>query len=105
VPLPRLAAAFRALPGVDALFERARSPGASHALAPLPGSAGAVLVATLAEERPGRLVVVVAPSPPDAERWLADLTVLLAEENVALYPQREGLGEDEPHYEIAGERV
>jgi len=105
VPLPRLAAAFRALPGVDALFERARSPGTGHALAPLPGSAGAVLVATLAEERPGGLVVVVAPSPPDAERWLADLTVLLGEENVALYPQREGLGEDEPHYEIAGERV
>ena len=24
---------------------------------------------------------------------------------IALYPQREGLGEDEPHYEIAGERV
>ena len=105
MPLPRLVAAFRALPGVAALLERTRRPGTSHALAPLPGSAGAVLAATIAEERPGTLVVVVAPSPPDAERWLADLTVLLGEEQVALYPQREGLGEDEPHYEIAGERV
>ena len=44
------------------------------------------------------------PTPADAERWLSDLQ-FLSDEAVALYPQREALGEDEPHYEIAGERV
>ncbi|HYC34052.1 MAG TPA: transcription-repair coupling factor, partial [Gemmatimonadales bacterium] len=40
----------------------------------------------------------------EAERWLADLNQL-TDEGVALYPQREALGEEEPHYEIAGERA
>lgn len=103
--LPRLVAAFRSLAETEALF--GRLPGAAErvALAPLAGSSGAVLVAALAAERPHGLVVVIAPAPGDAERWLADLTVLLGDEGVALYPQREALGEDEPHYEIAGERV
>jgi transcription-repair coupling factor (superfamily II helicase) len=103
--LPRLVATFQALPEAEALL--GQLPGASErvALAPLPGSSGAVLVAALAAARPHALVAVIAPSPPDAERWLADLTVLLPDESVALYPQREALGEDEPHYEIAGERV
>ena len=105
MPLPRLVAAFRALPAVGDLMRRVREPRARNALAPLPGSSGAVLVATLALEWPDLLTVIVAPSPADAERWLADLTVLLTDEHVALYPQREGLGENEPHYEIAGERV
>ena len=47
---------------------------------------------------------IVAPTPGDAERWLTDLAHL-TDEGVALYPQREALGEDEPHYEIAGERA
>src|SRR5690606_29018292 len=33
-----------------------------------------------------------------------DLQQLLGD-GVALYPQREGLAEEEPHYEIAGERI
>src|SRR5512147_1011984 len=70
----------------------------------LPGSSGAVLAAWLARELPQRLFVVMAPTPGEAERWLTDLQ-LLTEEPVALYPQREALGEDEPHYEIAGERA
>lgn len=105
MPLPRLVAAFRALPAVEDLLRRVREPRLRSAFASLPGSSGAVLVATLAQERPDLLIVIVATSPADAERWLADLTVLLTDEHVALYPQREGLGEDEPHYEIAGERV
>ncbi len=103
--LPRLVSAFSALPEVEALLRRL--PGARErvALGELPGSSGAVLVAALAAARPQGLAVVIAASPADAERWLADLTVLLPDEGVALYPQREALGEDEPHYEIAGERV
>jgi transcription-repair coupling factor (superfamily II helicase) len=48
--------------------------------------------------------VVVATTPADAERWLTDLRHL-ADFPLALYPQRESLGEEEQHYEIAGERV
>jgi transcription-repair coupling factor (superfamily II helicase) len=103
--MPRLLAAFRALPEVEALIGRVPGAGDCVALAALPGSAGAVLVAALLEARPQALIVVVTASPADAERWLADLAVLLPEEAVALYPQREALGEDEPHFEIAGERV
>ena len=51
-----------------------------------------------------RLLTVVAPTPGEAERWLSDLA-LLTDGAVALYPQREALGEEEPHYEIAGERA
>ena len=54
--------------------------------------------------QPQRLLTVVAPTPAEAERWLTDLAHL-TDGPVALYPQREALGEDEPHYEIAGERA
>ncbi len=103
--LPQLLAAFRALPGFADLAGALRTPRVRAGLLPLQGSAGAVLVAGLAEALPTRLQVVVAGAPGDAERWLADLAVLMPEERVALYPQREALGEDEPHFEIAGERV
>src|SRR5687768_16467979 len=73
-------------------------------LAGLPGSSGAALAAWLARESPQRMLVVVATTPADAERWLSDLA-LLTDAPAALYPQREALGEDEPHYEIAGERA
>jgi transcription-repair coupling factor (superfamily II helicase) len=64
-----------------------------------------VLASWLARDvAPGRLLVVVATTPSDAERWLTDLQQLLGD-GVALYPQREGLAEEEPHYEIAGERI
>jgi transcription-repair coupling factor (superfamily II helicase) len=103
--LPRLVAQLGALGETRALLARLGATGGRARLAPLPGSAGAVLVTALAEARPGLLTVIVTSSPPDAERWLADLTLLLSEDGVALYPQRESLGEEEPHYEIAGERV
>ena len=91
-------------PAVQDLVARLPARGAALRLGGLPGSSGAVLTAWLARERPQRLFVVVAPSPGDAERWLGDLN-LLTDATVALYPQREALGEDEPHYEIAGERA
>src|SRR2546430_17604454 len=49
-------------------------------------------------------LVCVAPTATDAERWLADVATL-AGETAALYPQREALGAEEAHFEIAGERV
>jgi transcription-repair coupling factor (superfamily II helicase) len=95
---------FARAPAIQELAERVPGRGHSIRLAGLPGSSGAVLIAWLARRFPARLFVVVAPSPGDAERWLSDL-VLLTDAPVALYPQREALGEDEPHYEIAGERA
>ena len=91
-------------PAVQDLTGRLPARGAALRLGGLPGSSGAVLTAWLARALPQRLFVVVAPSPGDAERWLGDLS-LLTDAPVALYPQREALGEDEPHYEIAGERA
>src|SRR5713226_3181725 len=95
---------FDDLPATRALWERLPPPGARLPLAGLPGSSPAVLLAALARHSPQRVFVVVAPTPADAERWLADVQTLLPE-RAALYPQREGLGAEEPHFEIAGERV
>ena len=102
--LPQLIAAFRRLPSFRTLAASLPGRGNLVELGGLPGSSGAVLVAAILDQHRQRTVVVVAPTPADAERWLADLTVL-AGDRVRLYPQREGLAEDEPHFEIAGERV
>ena len=96
--------AFERAPAIRELATRLPARGAALRLAGLPGSSGAVLGAWLAATERQRLLVVVAPTPGDAERWLSDLA-LLTDVPTALYPQREALGEDEPHYEIAGERV
>ena len=95
-----------------------RLPAFTRLVGTLPGTAandahrgsardrrGAVLVAALARQLPGRFFVVVTQGLPDAERWLADLQSLASDTAVALYPPREGFGEAEPHAEVAGERV
>ncbi len=102
--LPMLLDAFERTPAARELRERLPARGAALRLGGLPGSSPAVLAASLARTEAQRVIAVVAPTPADAERWLADLQ-FLADEGVALYPQREGLGEDEPHLEIAGERA
>ncbi|HEX3928972.1 MAG TPA: transcription-repair coupling factor [Gemmatimonadales bacterium] len=97
--------AFDRCATVRALAERLPARAHRVALGGLPGSSGAVLATWLASRLDaGRLVVVMATTPADAERWLTDVQHL-AGEGVALYPQREALGEDEPHFEIAGERI
>ena len=70
----------------------------------LPGSSPAVVASWLADENGNRLLAVVATTPSEAERWLADLGQL-TDQPIALYPQREALGEEEHHVEIAGERT
>ena len=102
--LPTVLDAFERTAAIQDLAERLPARGAVLRLAGLPGSSGAVLAAWLAARFPQRLLAVVAPTPGDAERWLNDLTHL-TDEAVALYPQREALGEEEPHFEIAGERA
>jgi transcription-repair coupling factor (superfamily II helicase) len=96
--------AFSRAPAAIDLAERLPGRAGALRLAGLPGSSGAVLAAWLTSRFPQRLLTIVAPTPGEAERWLTDLTHL-TDEGIALYPQREALGEDEPHYEIAGERA
>jgi transcription-repair coupling factor (superfamily II helicase) len=96
--------AFERAPAVQDLAGRLPARHQALGLGGLPGSSGAALVAWIVRTFPQRVLTVVAPTPADAERWLTDLAQL-TEEPTALYPQREALGEDEPHYEIAGERA
>ena len=96
---------FQELPATRSLIERLPSPGKRIGVGGLPGSSPAVLAATLARVLPQRVFMIVAPTPADGERWLADLQTLLGSEITALYPQRESLGAEEPHYELAGERI
>ncbi len=96
--------AFGRSPAAVDLANRLPARAEALRLGGLHGSSGAVLAAWLAARFPQRLLTIVAPTPGEAERWLTDLAHL-TDEGVALYPQREGLGEDEPHYEIAGERA
>ncbi len=96
--------AFERSPATLELAGRVPGRGTALELAGLAGSSGAVLAAWIAREQGQRLLVVIAPTPGEAERWLTDLA-LLTDGAVALYPQREALGEEEPHYEIAGERA
>jgi transcription-repair coupling factor (superfamily II helicase) len=97
--------AFDRCATVRALAGRIPARGTTVRLGGVPGSSGAVLATWLANHvGAGRLVTVITATPGDAERWLTDLQHLTAT-GTALYPQREALGEDEPHFEIAGERV
>src|SRR5579859_7180751 len=105
MPLDFLLEKFHDLPATRSLRDRLPAPGARVGVGGLPGSSPAVLVASLARQLPQRVFAVVAPTPADAERWLADLQTLLGFEAIALYPQRESLGAEEPHYELAGERI
>jgi len=104
MPLDFLLDRFDDLPAVRSLAEGLPAPGSRLGVGGLFGSSPAVLVATLARRLPQRAFCIVAPTPADAERWLADLETL-ASGAATLYPQRESLGAEEPHYEIAGERI
>jgi transcription-repair coupling factor (superfamily II helicase) len=96
--------AFQRTPVVQDLGAGLPARGTALRLGGLPGSSGAALAAWFVQTFPQRQLAIVAPSPADAERWLTDLSHL-TDVPAALYPQREALGEDEPHYEIAGERA
>ena len=102
--LPDLALRMAKLHTTRALVGQLPARGERVSLTGLPGSSGALLVAALTELLPQRTFLVVCSDPPDAEKWHADLDVLLGS-LVVLYPQREALGEAEPHLEIAGERT
>ena len=102
--LHTLIGGFAGLPRFRAFLEAVPARGGRAGVSGLPGSSGALLVAALTQALEQRLFLVVAPTPGVAERWLSDFEALLGE-SARLYPQREALGEEEPHFEIAGERV
>ena len=105
MPLDFLLERFQDLPATRSLIGRLASPGKRIGVGGLPGSSTAVLVSALARALPQRVFTVIAPTPADGERWLADLQTLVGPDMTALYPQRESLGAEEPHYELAGERI
>ena len=97
--------AFESLPAFRRLVVELPGPAGRRAVAGLAGSTDAVLVACLSRRLSGRLIAVVTDTVSDAERWLADLEVVIGRAHIGLYPPREGFGEVEPHAEIAGERI
>jgi len=104
MPLDFLLDRIDELPATTSLADGLPAAGSRLGVGGLFGSSPAVLVAALARRLAQRVFCIVAPTPADAERWLADLETL-AGGVAALYPQRESLGAEEPHYEIAGERI
>ena len=104
MPLDFLIDRFDQLPATAELAGALPSPATRRAVGGLPGSSSAVLLAALARRLRQRVFVIVTATPGDAERGLADLQALVGD-SVGLYPQREALGAEEPHLEIAGERV
>ncbi|MEJ2678879.1 MAG: CarD family transcriptional regulator, partial [Gemmatimonadota bacterium] len=104
---PRLLDAMARQPAFGSLETRLPGHGESLGIGGLPGSAPALVLATLAHRLEHRVWVAVAASPPDAEALEADLGVLLGADRVALYPQREALPfeAEEHHIEVSGQRV
>ena len=105
MPLPSLVERLTALPAFTQLLNSLPATRGIQRASGLVGSADAVLMASLAEQQPNRMIAIVADQLPEAERLLADLQSVMGEDAVALYPPREGFGEVEPHAEVAGERV
>ncbi len=98
---------MRKQPAFAEVVSRLPSPGEHLAVSGLPGSAAALLLATLADRYPQRVWGVIATSPAQAEAFEADLNALLDERKVVLFPQRETLPYEarEHHLEVSGLRV
>ncbi|MEJ2215075.1 MAG: transcription-repair coupling factor [Gemmatimonadota bacterium] len=104
---PRLLQAMARQPAFKALETRLPGDAGSVTIGGLPGSAPALVLATLAHRTEHRVWLAVAASPPEAEALEADLGVLLGTDRVVLYPQREALPfeAEEHHIEVSGRRV
>jgi transcription-repair coupling factor (superfamily II helicase) len=104
---PAAVEAMRRQPQYRELLRRLPAPGGRLAAGGLPGSLPAVLVASLLEDQPNRLWVVLAADPQTAEVVESDLETLLGTQSTALYPQRETLPYEaaEHHMEVSGLRV
>ena len=105
MPLPQLLSILESLAEFRELLSDLPGPASRRALGGLHGSSDAVVLASLSKNLTRRFFVVLNDDVASAERWLADLTTLVARESVAFYPPRESFGEAEAHAEVAGERV
>ncbi|HEV7389971.1 MAG TPA: hypothetical protein VGN73_15295, partial [Gemmatimonadaceae bacterium] len=103
--LPQLLSIAESLGEFTELRDQLPGPGTRTLIGGLHGSSDAVVLAALARNLPARIFIVVSDDVSGAERWLADLSTLVDENEVAFYPPRESFGEAEAHAEIAGERV
>ncbi|MFQ5678412.1 MAG: transcription-repair coupling factor [Gemmatimonadota bacterium] len=97
---------------IQGLERRLAAPGARVPVQSLPGAAPAALAAALADEgrRSGEdrgPVVLVAPTPNEADLLHADAAFLLGTERSRSFPQREALPyeDSDPHVEVSGQRV
>ncbi|HEX6134978.1 MAG TPA: transcription-repair coupling factor [Longimicrobiales bacterium] len=104
---PYLIEGMRRQPALAATLAQMPAPAARLRLGNLRGSTASLLVATLAEELPQRVWIVVAPAPPDADAVEADLRAIVGPDVVGLFPQRETLPYEaaEHHFEVSGLRV
>ena len=105
MPLETLLERFEALPAFQQLLNNLPQSGRTALISGLHGSGDAILAASLSKALPRRFIVIVTDSVAEGERWLADIEIAFGAEHLAFYPPREGLGEVEPHAEVAGERV
>ena len=104
---PQLIQAMARQPHFPELLRRLPEPGQRLHVQGLPGSAPALLAATLVQSLPQRMWVLVAPGPNEADAIESDLQSFLGEGSVVLYPQRETLPYEaaEHHFEVSGLRV
>jgi transcription-repair coupling factor (superfamily II helicase) len=99
--------AMQAQPAFAGVRRALPEPGGKLLLSGLAGTSAALLVSALSESEPGRMWIVVAPSPPIAEAFASDLESILGAGRAALFPQRETLPYEaaEHHVEVSGLRV
>jgi len=101
------AAAVAGTPAYRALRRTLPGPGESLTIGGAAGSLPLAVLAALVAHLPNRVWVVVAASPADAGRHLADLDTLLGPELAAHFPQQGDAnpGEGGDYAEVEGERV
>ncbi len=99
--------AIRTDPAWALLLENLPPRGSTVRVGGLAGSSSALLLGALAEARPRRIWVVLAPTPADAETFVADLHTFTGEDIALVYPQLETLPyeTEQHHVEVSGLRV
>jgi len=99
--------AIRTDPAWTRLLEALPPRGSTLRAGGLAGSSPALLLAALAEARPRRIWVVLAPAPGDADTFVADLHAFTGENIAVVYPQLETLPyeTEQHHLEVSGLRV
>ncbi|MEX2526331.1 MAG: transcription-repair coupling factor [Gemmatimonadota bacterium] len=91
--------ALASTPSIHTLRDRLPAPGRWLAVGEAPGSSGPAVAAHLHGTFPTRFLVWVASNPGSASAAEVDISMLLGEERVAFYPQRQVL----PYEEAGGD--